>query len=305
MTGQHSRGAGERIKIDRSRPWGSVPESLIEDRRLSPKARLVACWLCVRPPGWIVRRRHLLDRLGIGLDSWWRVRRELLQHGYLVVHQSRTAGRFSAAELEFFPQPDLAAATATAQGFTEHGSTVLGSSELGKHGPLTVTALPVTVLPKTPQPKKQRTKTVVVSETKEKETGTLQLHWPPGLPEDITEACKRAVSTSRRPQQLVDELAGALNGAKKQVTNPAAWLRRLAKLDHGDALVLEHAAGVAAARLAKQAAIDRERLALGGQCQSSQSGSRLPPSPATTKAARDAAMAAYRAKTPAARPVAA
>lgn len=234
---------GERIQIRRDRPWGSEPESLVEDVELGPTARLVGVWLCIRPPNWIVRRAHLLSTLGIGLDSWWRARRELIARGYLVEHLCREGGRFTTAELEFFPQPDLA----TAQGFTEHGKSELGSAEPGKAEPLTETLKTIT---KKPPP---QTAVVVASE----------IQWPVGLGEEQRQACWKAVEAANtgRHQDLIDELAGAM--ANRPIASPAGWLRGLMKRELAGGVLLELAPGIAQARAARMAAAARSASAMG------------------------------------------
>lgn len=239
---REKKGSGERIKINKKRPWGAIPESLVVDVRLSTTARIVAVWLCIRPPNWIVRREHLLASLGIGLDAWWRARRQLLQLGYLVEHKERRGGRFTSAGLEFFPDPE----PATTQGFTEHGESELGLSGQGKAESLATTVSTPTKIP--PQGN-----VVVVDE----------IAWPVGLADDQKQACGNAllpVKESRR-QQLVDELAGRLLQSHGQpVTNPAGWLRNLVGRDLAGNVTLELAGGIAAARSAKLAAKRRDEL---------------------------------------------
>lgn len=242
---------GERIQIRRDRPWGSVPESLVVDVKLGPTARLLAVWLCIRPPNWIVRRGHVLDTLGIGLDSWWRARRELIEHGYLVEHPNRNAGRFTTADLEFFPQPDLAnLATATAHGFTEPGKSEPGSTELGKAEPLPIT---LQTIPKRPPPQTEKA-AVVVSK--------IEIHWPAGLAEEQIDACWEAVQAAAKDRQqcIVDELAGAM--ANKPIRSPAGWLRGLMEKELRGGAVLEFAPSIAKARAARVAAAARSAAAM-------------------------------------------
>jgi hypothetical protein len=233
------KNTGERIQIRRDQPWGSVPESLVVDVELGPTARLVGIWLCIRPPNWIVRRAHLLSTLGIGLDSWWRARRELIARGYLVEHMCRDGGRFTSADLEFFPQPNLA----TAQGFTGHGKSEPGSIEPGKAEPLTET---LKTLTKKPPP--QTVVVVVASE----------IQWPAGLGEEQRQACWKAIEAANtgRRQDLIDELAGAMGN--RPIASPAGWLRGLMKRELAGGVLLELAPGVAQARAARSAAAARE-----------------------------------------------
>lgn len=244
---------GERIKINKKRPWGAVPEALVVDVRLGPTARLVGVWLCIRPPGWVVRRDHLLSVLGIGLDAWWRARKQLLQLGYLVEHKTRQGGRFTSADLEFLPDPE----PATAQWFAEHGESAPGSSEQGKPEPLTTTVL-TTVL--TPPPQKAAEKVVVVDE----------IEWPAGLQAVQKQACGEALALTKpeRRQALADELAGAM--ACRRIANPAGWLRGLAARELAGGVLLELAPAIAQARAAKAAAAARAEVAMGTS----------PPSPA-------------------------
>ena len=162
-------GAGERIKINKQKSWGAVPEELVEDQRLGAVARLVAIWICIRPPGWKIRRDHMLETLGLGLDAWWRARQQLIDYKYLFVTPKREVGRFAGSDLEFFSEPQGAdpAPSATAQGFPERGSTVLGSTALGKPRRLTETDKTVEKI-KTPPPQKG---VVVVSEAALKPAG--------------------------------------------------------------------------------------------------------------------------------------
>ena len=247
MTTPEKKDTGERIRIRRDRPWGSVPESLVVDVELGTTARLVGIWLCIRPPNWIVRRGHLLSSLGIGLDSWWRARRELIERGYLVEHMRRDGGRFTTADLEFFPQPDLT----TAQGFTEHGKSEPGSAEPGKTEPLTETLKTTT---KKPPP---QTAVVVVAP---------EIHWPTGLVEEQRQACWKAVEAANtgRHQGLIDELAGAM--ANRPIASPAGWLRGLMKRELAGGVLLELAQGVAQARAARSAAAARSEAAMLAPC---------------------------------------
>ena len=267
---------GERIQIRRDRPWGSVPESLVVDVKLGPTARLVAVWLCIRPPNWIVRRGHVLNTLGIGLDAWWRARRELIAHGYLVEHPYRNAGRFTTADLEFFPQPDLA--TATAHGFTEPGKSEPGSTELGKTEPLTTTLKTIT---KRPPPQTA----VVVSK--------IEIQWPAGLAEEQIDACWEVVQTAAKDRQqcLIDELAGAM--ANRPISSPSGWMRGLMKKELDGGALLEFAPSVAKARAARVAAAARAAAAMrapGASAPPLQGRDRAAPQPSSE--ARTTALAA-------------
>jgi hypothetical protein len=243
-----NKDGGERIRINKKRPWGAVPEALVVDVRLGTTARLVGVWLCIRPPGWIVRREHLLSVLGIGLDAWWRARKQLLQLGYLVEHKAREGGRFTSANLEFFPEPVPAATT---QGFTEHGQSEPGSAKLGEPEPLPTTVLTPVL---TPPPQRAADKVVVVDE--------VEIEWPAGLSAEQIRACGEALVNAKpeRRQALADELTGAM--ACRPIANPPGWLRGLARRELAGGVLLELAPAIARARAAKAAAAARTAAAM-------------------------------------------
>jgi len=72
------------IRIKHRARWGSVPESLIEDQRLSTDARLFAIWLTTKPDGWAIKIGVMLRRTGLTEGRWQAARRELIKAGYLI-----------------------------------------------------------------------------------------------------------------------------------------------------------------------------------------------------------------------------
>lgn len=65
------------VRIQQTEHWGSVPEALLEDSRLSLDTRSVASWLAIKPHGWQIRVAPLCHRLGVGRDRWRRIAKEL------------------------------------------------------------------------------------------------------------------------------------------------------------------------------------------------------------------------------------
>lgn len=226
------------------RAFGLVYDSILEDVRLGTTARLVAAWICGRPQNWELRRTHMLKKLGVGKDAWWRARRELMATGYLEVEQARSGGRYTTADLTFNdqPQPKLHQ-NPTVQGFTE-----LGESEPGRPEPLPIKVLPI-------QKEQQQNAEVVVFEIQ-------KIHWPAGLTVGQVEACAKVLAGVEpgTRQALVDELAGALV-AGKPIANVAGWLAHVASAQTNGS-TLARAQGVSAARAARVAAEAREALAL-------------------------------------------
>jgi hypothetical protein len=60
-----------------------VPNTLVDDKRLSIEAKGLLAYLISRPNNWTVRHSHLHKELGIGRDKLQRILRELIRAGYL------------------------------------------------------------------------------------------------------------------------------------------------------------------------------------------------------------------------------
>lgn len=80
------------VRVQQTERWGSVPEALLEDSRLSLDARSVASWLTIKPRGWTIRVEPLCRRLGIGRDRWRRIAKELEATGRLRRQRAPMAG---------------------------------------------------------------------------------------------------------------------------------------------------------------------------------------------------------------------
>jgi hypothetical protein len=72
----------EAITVKKTRPWAAVPNDLLEDRRLSLRARLVLAWMVGRPDGWEIKVWHMCRTLGASAHVWTSIRKELEAAGY-------------------------------------------------------------------------------------------------------------------------------------------------------------------------------------------------------------------------------
>lgn len=70
------------VKILKRRAWSSVPDDLLQDQRISLKARAVMAWIIGRPPNWILYIRHMQHIIGMTEAMWKSIRKELENVGY-------------------------------------------------------------------------------------------------------------------------------------------------------------------------------------------------------------------------------
>lgn len=242
----------KKIRIDTTKPWGVVPEAMIEDGRLGHRAALLAVWLTIRPDGWKVWKEYAKMKCRLGEDGWDTACRQLEEAGYLLTKKSRTAGRFSGLQIEFNPQPD---GRPTVGGFTAHDATDHGSAGDAEPAHLTRTLIPITLKhKKPPTPAGAGANQVVVREGQEARRPFDQddlsgLHWPTGL----SPAWKKAMSMEivridiTRRQELLDEVAGRMTSSIP-VGNPPGLTRKLVNLELSGLLTCELAEGVRATR---------------------------------------------------------
>lgn len=83
------------IDIRKKRPFGAVPDDILQDKRLSISARCVLAWMIGRPAGWIIRVEHMRHVLGLTDGVWRRIREELKACSYYVQERVRdSSGKF-------------------------------------------------------------------------------------------------------------------------------------------------------------------------------------------------------------------
>lgn len=70
------------LKVQKKRPWSSVPDDILTNKSLSAVARLVLAYLVGRPGDWVVYVAQVQRVLGLSEARWARARKELAAAGY-------------------------------------------------------------------------------------------------------------------------------------------------------------------------------------------------------------------------------
>jgi hypothetical protein len=117
--------SNDNIVVRKRRPYSSVPDDVLEDIRLSMRARLVVAWMLGRPDGWIIRIAHMMKVLGMSEHIWTAIRNELQQVGYYRQTRIRLdTGRFvwekEAIDPPEAPSPKVSGMVATTPGAAGH-----------------------------------------------------------------------------------------------------------------------------------------------------------------------------------------
>lgn len=117
--------SNDRIVVRKRRPYSLVPDDVLEDTRLSMRARLALGWMLGRPDGWVIRITHMMKVLGMSEHIWTVIRNELQQVGYYRQTRVRLeTGRF-VWEKEVIdqiepPSPKVSGMVATIPGGARH-----------------------------------------------------------------------------------------------------------------------------------------------------------------------------------------
>lgn len=107
-----------------------TPTALLEDERLSWKAKGLAAYLLAKPPQWRIDASALARRFKDGRDAVLSGLKELEEAGYLVRSRYQNRSGQWATESVLFECPEDAAEV-TEVGFSDFGSPDFGSPEVG------------------------------------------------------------------------------------------------------------------------------------------------------------------------------
>lgn len=131
-------------RVRRHSKFSVVSNDIVEDKSLSPSARLTLIWALSRPPGWVFRQSHVAAVLGIGQEKIKSIFRELISTGYVKREgQSKEKGRWGAANYVIFDNKngegddadtnqELQQSESTAGGFPRHGNRATETAPLSK-----------------------------------------------------------------------------------------------------------------------------------------------------------------------------
>lgn len=124
------------VQVHHVTRYGSVPEPMLEDPRLSLDSRAVAAWLAIKPAGWQISVTNLRSRLApdgkkmLGKDLWQRIALELQTAGYLDRRKIKGDGGQWVWHVTFNPVPSSFAMA----GLAGYGAAVDGSAGGGLPG---------------------------------------------------------------------------------------------------------------------------------------------------------------------------
>jgi len=114
------------ITLKKRRSWSSVPDDVLEDTRLSLRARAVLGWMLGRPAGWELYVGHMRHVLDVSEHVWVSIRAELEGVGYYTQSRSRdAAGKIvwvrEVSDTPTPPSPNLSRMDSTTHGSAIHG----------------------------------------------------------------------------------------------------------------------------------------------------------------------------------------
>lgn len=205
------------VKVTKRIRWGSIPEPLTEDLRLSLCTRAVAVWLTIKPDGWIVRISVLLHRVGCSKDLWQRrVAPELEAAGYLLRHRRHNEKGQIRWSHEFFPDAD--ALTSTMTGFSGDGL-----SSDGKSYQLVTTPSKIN---QTPPPARTRAAGTATSvDTHQKVV--VGEHDVLPLPSDLAESAKKQIhfELATLPAKQRNAVTAEFIAQRPKIKNSVGWMR--------------------------------------------------------------------------------
>lgn len=94
------------VSIRRRTAFSTIPNALIRDVEISPEARLLLCYIMSCSDSWTFYVSECQRILGCKKDKWQRIRREVIEAGYLRVHaKNGENGRLEGYVWEIFDEP--------------------------------------------------------------------------------------------------------------------------------------------------------------------------------------------------------
>jgi hypothetical protein len=116
-----------------------VRNTMLEDNRLSWKAKGLLAYLVSRPDGWVVRMSDLTNRSTDGEKSIRAATKELREFGYLVFHKIKENGKFVGTVWEYDDEPFVEPSVEPLEspcadfGHVENGDAENGNAQKGIH----------------------------------------------------------------------------------------------------------------------------------------------------------------------------
>ena len=122
-----------RTPKSRDFPYAQIDNRVIDNCRLSAKAKWILLYLLNRPPGWTLIIKDIGNRLKDGRDAVRSALDELEKEGYLVRGRGRNAlGRWDEYDYKVYEDPSVVEQSGTTNGKSVNGSAVNGKAACGK-----------------------------------------------------------------------------------------------------------------------------------------------------------------------------
>lgn|SRR5574344_1599221 len=84
-----------------------VPNELILDRNISPKARFLFVWMASKPDDWNFYMDNMSKESGLSPDVVRKCIKELIKRGWLYQGKQKNTGKFGSIEYELFASPQF------------------------------------------------------------------------------------------------------------------------------------------------------------------------------------------------------
>ncbi len=96
-----------RVIKNKKNPYLIMNKTVLEDRRLSLKAKGLCCYLLSKPDNWYVNTNEIVSNNSNGIKSIWSSIKELVKFGYMYKHQFRSDnGQFHNYNYLIFEKPE-------------------------------------------------------------------------------------------------------------------------------------------------------------------------------------------------------
>ncbi len=129
---------GDGIVIRKRQRYSSISDLVLEDKRISLRARLVLAWMLGRPDGWIIYVGHMQRVLGVSEYVWVSIRNELESVGYYRQWRSQDASGKIIWHREVTDTPVPPSPNPSRMDVAMDGSTMDGSAMHGRVGDIPI-----------------------------------------------------------------------------------------------------------------------------------------------------------------------
>lgn len=96
-----------RVKKDKHNPYLIMNKTVLNDKRLSLKAKGLCCYLLSKPDDWYIHTKDIIANNSNGRESVWSAIRELVKFGYMYKHRFRSNnGAFHSYNYLVYERPE-------------------------------------------------------------------------------------------------------------------------------------------------------------------------------------------------------